>query len=294
MSTEPAVPCAGLIIHSLSLKSSPASSSTTSGSAPAFAVLTTHNQTFQLRQVQSSNSIFLVQPSGISNAGADTICTPPSLSIVSQSKATLELSQVSANPVPYLEKLLPLYNGPHEDEDASPLTAPPGIIMNRRSKRSVFEDIPASDDEVEKGWRDMCAFENNGQALRPSVVYLVELWQAIMSVATAQGIDMTERFQFSDLWEMLEVDGWPESLIDAVLQILSKVDNTPKDGWMLLDRDKSIRWIGANMLKAQGQVSIPISEFEDAWKNELPEQWGMSAKLDVLEVCWIFHSWDAC
>ncbi|KAI9870524.1 MAG: hypothetical protein M1830_004131 [Pleopsidium flavum] len=104
-----------------------------------------------------------------------------------------------------------------------------------------------------------------------------------MSAATAQGINLGEQFKMDDLWELLEADGCPQPLVKAVIRQLVVEEVDLVNGWMCADRNKSVRWVGATMLEAQGQVSTPVSEFQEAWKNELPEQWRISATLDALK-----------
>ena len=78
------------------------------------AVLCTDDSTYQLRQVQSSNSILILQPS--ESRGSDNEIPSPSLSAIAQCTATLELiASDTAASVALISRLLrqslPLYNG---------------------------------------------------------------------------------------------------------------------------------------------------------------------------------------
>ncbi|KAI9873442.1 MAG: hypothetical protein M1830_000409, partial [Pleopsidium flavum] len=128
----------------LTLKSSSSPSSAATGPPASHAVLTTQNQTFQLRQVQSSNSIFLLQPHMVCNAGADAFVAASNLSVIAQCKATLELTSIATSPVPYLEELLPLYKGSQDQVDASYIAAPLAAMGEQRSKLNLLADVPIS------------------------------------------------------------------------------------------------------------------------------------------------------
>lgn len=170
------------------------------------------------------------------------------------------------------------------------MTTSPARIAEHRSKLGLLADIPISDEEFERSWRDVCAFESKGQAMRPSVHSLARVWKAIMSAATAQGINVGEQFQMDDLWEVLEADDYPKPLVEALIRKLGTEEDVLVSGWVCPDKDTSIRWVGVTMLEAQEQVSTSVSEFQEAWKNELPEQWRKSATLDALKVRCLVNS----
>ena len=82
------------------------------------AVLCTNNRTFQIRQVQSSNSVFILQPSG--NYPGDNQVPAQSLSAIGQCTSTLELVPLdtaasSATISQLLKNRLRPYNGPDTD-----------------------------------------------------------------------------------------------------------------------------------------------------------------------------------
>ena len=159
----------------------------------------------------------------------------------------------------------------------------------RISKLTLLTNLPISYDEFEKSWADMCAFEIDGQAWRPSAQSLVGVWKTIMSASTVQGIDIAHQFRINDVCETVEVDGYPREMVTAVLQKLSTVYSSPSYSTSL-DMDKCICWVGTAMLEALGQQTTPISNFQEDWRNELPEQWRSSATLDILKVSFIMNS----
>lgn len=105
--------------ESLWLKSAESSSANVESKQPkSSAVLCTDDHTYQIRQVQSSNSVFILQPSE-SHRGVNEIPSP-SLSAIAQCTATLELILADtaasfAMVSRLLEKNLPSYKGTDTD-----------------------------------------------------------------------------------------------------------------------------------------------------------------------------------
>lgn len=253
------------------------------------AVLTTHNQTFQIRQVQSSNSLFLLQPQLPSVPDADALTAVPSLSVIAQCKATLELIPSPTSAAAWLQELLPVYNGPHEEIVVASSNASDNTLAERRSKRDYLTDLPLSDEEFESGWREISAFESDGRALRPSAQCLVQLWRAVVSASTEFGIYLDGPFIISDLlYGVLEADDYPELLVLAVLRDLCPpVDGSVSESHVRVNMGKCIRWVGVTMLEALGTQTTPISDFQEAWRNELPESPGhfrTAATINALKV----------
>ena len=107
------------VSESLCLKSAetPNANVGSSQSGPS-AVLCTDDHTYQLRQVQSSNSVFILQPS--ETFLGDNLVPTPSLSAIAQCTATLELmsSDTAASFAivsRLLKKSLPSYRGVDTD-----------------------------------------------------------------------------------------------------------------------------------------------------------------------------------
>ena len=85
------------------------------------AVLCTNDLTFQLRQVQSSNSIFILRPT--ESHGTEDEIPLPSVSATAQCTSTLELipSDTAASPAllsRFLRDSLPSYNGTETDMES--------------------------------------------------------------------------------------------------------------------------------------------------------------------------------
>ena len=60
-----------------------------------------------------------------------------------------------------------------------------------------------------------------------------------------------------------------------------------KPSWIgvILDRDKTVQWVGATLLKAQyHSAGITVSSFMKLWRDLLPESWRELAVLESLAV----------
>ena len=201
----------------ISIKSRGKDSSFAQKNSPTYqdAVLCTNDRTFQLRQVHSSNAIFLVRPavnlSCVHDPGAVQI------SIIGSSKVTLEC--LSHNPTPRVDIMgLPMYRGPGGSE--SDLRSSSPVRDEPCSKSAITMDTPCSKNELELAWIDLVAFEENGEAFRPTPKVLLKLWQVIHTTSTAEGLLLEKPFSISELWELVKLEGYPRPLVEAFIRRL--------------------------------------------------------------------------
>ncbi|KAF2690388.1 hypothetical protein K458DRAFT_290521 [Lentithecium fluviatile CBS 122367] len=256
----------------LSIKSLPPAASNTPNAKPAYAVLCTPNKSFQLRQVQTSNTLFVTRPT--LEAHGDAIPAPTTCAIASCT-ATLELHLADASAVSYLEDALPVYHVVGGEVDAE---------ENRKSKAGVFLHVPLSDGQCEKAWNELIAFELNGSSYRPSANTLSQVWQSINAAALAEGINLDRQFLTNDLAKLVEEEGNPASLAVAVCRHLSQADRDTEDQWCCLDRTKTVAFVGVTVLNArQGKPTFLTADFLEAWKDCLPEAWRADAELKAIE-----------
>ena len=217
--------------ESLTLKSIvPSSSSQT----PANAVLCTDNQTYQVRQVHSSNSIYVLQPCETS-LGYDSIPTE-GLSAISQCTTTLELIPAPSSATIFLKQTLPAYNEPENCTQPSTASTP----LGKRSKCAVFEHAPFSLGEFNKACEDLCVFEVNGQAWLPTASTLANLWSSTISGATMRDVNLGESFSIATLSGIAGEDGHPIALFKAVMDRLSSNDSDLMDDGKLFLTDSTL------------------------------------------------------
>lgn len=252
-------------------------------------MLCTDDHTYQLRQVQSSNSIFILQPSE-SILGDDHIPTP-SLLAIAQCTATLELipSDTAASIAMasrLLKKSLPLYKGIDTELGLGVDTT---FSSMYEDKNAILQNAPFSTVEFDKAWKQSCAFEVLGRAFLPTASALAFVWKSILSAATIRGIDIEKNFDLESLADMVGTDGYPRALFIAVVMRLVSETDYLRDDYVSLDRDKTVQWVGIACLQRIGeseQINMEVlqSEFLAQWHNLLPEGWRKHASMDLLNV----------
>lgn len=261
--------------HRLSLKSGAAASD-----RPAYAVLCTPNKTFHLRQVQTSNSLFVTAPRHLDSHGND-IPVPATCAIAS-CPATLELHPSDASAVALLHEVLPVYDIVAGDVDA---------IGNGKSRDHVFENLPLSDAQCLTGWNELMAFELDGNTYRPSVNALSQVWRSINAAALAEGVKLDSQFLTEDIATAVADDGHPTDFTKAVLRHLTNDEQDADGPWSCLDRARTVTFVGKTLLEAkQGTSDYLIADFTDTWEDRLPEAWRKVAKLSAIEGSYEFPS----
>lgn len=277
-------PCASapkLIENRLCIKSqSPAASSTSatptsnskSNPQPAYAVLCTPSASYQLRQVQTSNSLFVTQPA--LETRASQIPSPETRAIASCT-ATLELHPANGSAVPLLEELLPIYDIIGGEVD---------VVGNRKSKIVLFSDVPFSDGQCEKAWAELMAFELAGNSYRPSSNTLLQVWNSINAAALAEAIKLDSQFLTDDITKLVGEEGYATSLSAAILRRLANQDLDTEQKWSCLDRRKTVAFVGRTLLEAkQADADYLTADFLDTWKDSLPEAWRSEAELKTID-----------
>ncbi|KAJ5328822.1 hypothetical protein N7452_009212 [Penicillium brevicompactum] len=283
-------------------------------SAQEYVNLCTATQTYRIRQVQSSNSIHVLRPSHgeISQADIKVVedvddisalnLPNEALSAIAKCSSTLELHVPPGgfSAIPFLEKSLRLYDR-HDNDGDVPMDEPAGPL-GAHEMRSVREqiclDIPVSVAQCEQGWKELCAFVDNGEEVagwRPSARARLHVWKRLVEGAVLQGIDLEKQFLVGDLWKsVLDEDDeqeapFPRALLEAVVRRMCVADERPPMGdeikWASFDKAECSMWVGETYLAATAPTvssAVGRSEFLKAWKDCLPESWREEAALSKL------------
>ena len=256
----------------LSIKSLPSAAPGTPAAKPAYAVLCTPSQSFHLRQVQTSNSLYLTQPALEAHGNPTPAPTTRAMALCS---TTLELHPAVDSAVPYLADALPLYHVEGLEVDAQ---------ANHASKAALFAHIPLSNGQCEHAWAELMAFELAGSSYRPSATSLAQSWQSIHAAALAQGIALDRQFLTADLAKLVEEEGYPAPLTTAILAHLSDNAHDAHHQWSCLDPAKATAFVGKTLLQAnRGKADLLTADFLDAWKDSLPEAWRAGADLQAIQ-----------
>lgn len=238
----------------------------------ANAVLCTADKTYNIRQVSTSNTVYLTQPverpdegGGIPNIGVDAVV---------KCDSTLELiAAPKQSAVSYIKAALPVFTstGTHSSQKVS-------------TKADLFCHIPLSDAECEESWTDLACFESAIPELCaiPSAKVKVEVWQRILNIAVADGT-LFDPFIANDIPAFaLDLTGdYPEELI---LAILAAVSAASPGGNLVVNEDRCVRFVGLSQLEARcGGRATETASFLEAWKDTVPEAWRSKCDLSVLK-----------
>ncbi|KAK0922845.1 hypothetical protein LTR91_005039 [Friedmanniomyces endolithicus] len=249
----------------LHFKSGPKTSEAGSNSE---AVLCTPDKTFHIRQVNTSNSVYICQPTSHND---DDENLQPGMQAIAQSSWTLELSEVaSPSAAHYLKAALSTYSstGIYQSKD------PPA------SQQQLFDDIPLSQAECEAAWRDLACFELKKKpkgCFLPTASAKVQVWRSILSSAVAFGVDKPARFsahQVERIFDRNEEDS-PNELGHAMLASVCDHEG-------MLDPGKWVRAVGLDLLAVEGVRGLPASELLKKWRDALPEQWRKRVQVEAL------------
>lgn len=258
--------------HSLCLKSEPPSAATGPNAKPAYAVLCTPNKTYQVRQVQTSNSLFVTQTA--LEAHGNEIPVPTTRAIASCT-ATVELLPAQGSPIASLEKALPLYDIVDGEVEAA---------TNRLSKTAMLSDLPFSDGECEEAWTTLMAFEFGGSVYRPTANTLSQVWRSINATAVAEGVKLDQQFLTDDIARAVAEEGHPASLVVAIVKHLAEEGQDPNERWSSLDQAKTVQFVGKTLLEAKRDgPNYLTAEFLEMWKDSLPESWRDQAELKTID-----------
>lgn len=241
-------------------------------------MLCTPTQTFQIRQVQTSNSLLVSRPASLCHPSDSSVSC---LSAISQCPATIELLPETGSPLPLLRQTLLEYNS---SDDLTELVT----THQEKTKLDIFADVPFSNAECEEAWRNVCAFEASGHCWRPSAKAQIEAWRAILATATTEGINLESSFELNDLLNALVQEDHPTELFKGILLFLSPEIKDSEDRWCRIDRSVCIPWVGktticANVGEDQNPRPISKATLMASWRDSLFEAWRGEAELELIK-----------
>ena len=171
------------------------------------AVLCTDTKTFLLRQVQTSNSVHILQPS--IQVGVDGLSTVGSATSIAQCGTIVELAPSSGSALDILKNILPPWSQN-------------GVIPNHRkwNKRIVFSNLPFSNGELQRAWTESFAFEHHGCSWIPSAWDILAVWNALLVTAKAGDVNLDEPFSADVVWETIRDGGtqFPREMFQAFME----------------------------------------------------------------------------
>ena len=272
--------------------------------------LCTATQSYQVRQVSTSNSVYVVTPSVTYQKGAHTKDDSPEqeilndnaqpqptaahgMSAIAKLDTMLELFPVQYDVLTILARALPLFDK-IEDLSLDQETALSYLHSRSvaRSKSQVFASIPAPDSQLENAWRELMAFEFEGRCARAGPGPCLSAWRILLDQCVLNHTSVTAGFDFDAIFHDGELTS---SLLIAITQAIlfhvsrnidqnTGVSITKAPRHILLSESKTTAWTGMTLLRAGNQTPsqpFPKSEFLRQWKDLLPEEWRQKASLQT-------------
>lgn len=234
----------------------------------ANAVLCTQDRTYEVRQVNTSNSVYVTKPchqGGSNNA----------LEAIAKCNSTLELTPVSkTSAIPFIKKALPIYASTGNFE------SPKSV-----SKAELFSHIPLSQAECEEGWSELACFEsiNPPGCFIPSAKVKVQVWETALTAATAEGANLQDPFIADDIpvFAMDLREDWPIELLTGIFASVSP--KTAGDN-LAIDEERCVRFVGLSQLEARsGGRATDLAGFIKAWKDSVPEAWRGKCETSIIK-----------
>ncbi|KAK4494128.1 hypothetical protein PRZ48_014426 [Zasmidium cellare] len=238
----------------------------------ANAVLCTPDKTFEIRQVNTSNSVYLTQPC---RTGDDEGGSSDAIEAIAKCDSTLELTPASKrSAVPFIKKALPVF-------------ASTGSYGSARSvsKTELFSHIPLSQAECEEGWKELACFESIDPSgcFIPSAKVKAQVWEAAMTAATAERASLQDPFIVDDIpvFAMDLKEDWPLELLSGVF---ASVSSSTAGGNLAIDEERCVRFAGLSQLEARsGGRATDLAAFLKAWKDVVPETWRTKCEISTLK-----------
>lgn len=245
----------------------------------ANAVLCTKDKTWNIRQVSTSNSVYLTHQ--LETPDKDGVVPRIGVQAWSKCDSTLELlPEAKQSAAPYIKKVLPTY-------------ASTGNYGSQKSisKAELFSHIPLSEVECQDGWSELACFESTDPegCFTPSAAVKTQIWQAAITAATAEGANLTDPFIADDIpaFALDLRSDWPLEILAAVFAAVST--STP-GGNLAIDEDRCVRFIGRSQLEhGSGGRMTDVAGFKKAWKDAMPEAWRSKCELNLLAGAYSLH-----
>ncbi|KAF7186477.1 hypothetical protein HII31_12179 [Pseudocercospora fuligena] len=237
-------------------------------------VLCTPDTTYNVRQVSTSNSVYLTQTTEKQDPGGG----PPKIGVeaVAKCDTTIELLTTPTTQAaePYIKAALPVYSSNGNYGSAVPVT-----------KAELFSHIPLSQAQCQIGWLNLACFESQDPqgCYVPSAKVKNEIWQLAVTAATADGISLTDPYPTDDLpaFAMDICQDWPTELVSSVLKATSLLNEV---GHFEIDEGRAVRFTGLNLLQAKSEGrAIEATGFLRAWRDLLPEAWREKCEFAALQ-----------
>lgn len=231
------------------------------GEAGGNAVLCTPNKTFNIRQKNSSNTVYILEP-GLDDTAIDDI-SAPGLTRVSKIDSTLETLPVPrSTAATHIRQLLPILT----------TTGQVTGTQHASTKPQLFSNVPFSDAECEAAFSELSAFVDHAtnHCIAPSAPLKIQTWLSILENARANAVELTSTLS-SDT--VLSLKDGLEDLQPGLWEAIMHAFTTSTEEHISVDPDRLTRWVGLNLLESDALKNpISVASFKTSWKDALPEK----------------------
>lgn len=251
------------------------------------AVLCTNSKTYSMKFVGTSNSAFLIPPSGQPTSQENLMDSEEKYegrssvaSAIKLAPGTMELAEIA----PRLDKLrLLISKKPFEPFELSDMEVSEDIGMRTADLYTwgdLLEQIQASDEELRLGLKALSAVEINGNWRILDNKYMETILSMILQNAVINDWSLNSLNE-NEVVGVLKDDGFPSNLVVHCLDVHGKMVNGGGSGvstiWQLDERRVCVHF--AKGILRGGKIRL--ESFMEQWMRKIPR--GMQASLEMLE-----------
>jgi Sister chromatid cohesion protein Dcc1 len=222
----------------------------------SFAAICTEDETYKLVVHQTSNSVYVVQP------------TTSQLLAVAKAGSVLEMVAVAGQDAEGKTEAMLREKLIRWDVDQPPRAT--AATSACRTKAEIFADIPYSVGEMEGAWFRLCCFEDEHGCHIPDDQSLLKSWKALLTASAASSISITVANEVN-LWAVVQEDNLPKALFKALL--VHAMQSESDSGAAL------IVWTGRLLLDVMGEMDR--IEFREEWSDLLPDTVVAETNIDM-------------
>ena len=264
----------------------------------AYLHLVTLEKSFHVRQVSTSNSVYVSKlhedvAKGQSTAdGSLDSHDKQALVAVAKVPTVLELIPTKTDVEATLKKLLPAYDM-NPINGAGSYVHPTRIQKKWLTKTEVYANIPAPDSHVDAIYRRLFITEIADLSLfLPSDAVLWAAWQSIAQTCVLAGvrIDRDDRRAIETAIETVGKDEVTAPLDAIIGSILSNNDLWTENGQI---RVVTVLGWTRRWLRSTQDASDTVAAFVTTWQSTLPEAWWEQAEEFLLQHCRVTANFDA-
>ncbi|KAK9094521.1 hypothetical protein Scep_025990 [Stephania cephalantha] len=242
------------------------------------AVLCTPAVTYALKYVGTSNSVFLIPPSGPSSNVSDP--SPVKVaSVIKLAPGVMELVEVA----PRLDKLKELLaENPYRPEEDSMEELEENDGLRRLRWEDLVERVQASDEELKDALKDNSAVEINGYWRIVDEKYMDMVLNMLLHNLVLNEWSL-EGFEEDQVLGIMGSDGFPLKIVLHCLEVYGRRVNLNDELsggsclWRLDEKQVCVHF--ARVILCGGKMKM--ERFMEEWMDKIPA--GMSAGFEMLE-----------